>query len=137
MLKTLPTLTLNGFVTDDNLMMTKIYEYFLTTLASQSTLYAYYISSYDKLVKDTPTVSNDLEMAMRDSLYKLYDRYYNNVEPTVSLLIKDELGNSVYSVGIEIECYNDAGDKLYLSKSLTVTDGKLSDISNILDYFNS
>jgi len=134
-LKALPTLTIHGFITDESLLMSKLYEYFLTTQHSQSLLYNYYINSYDKIIKDSPTVSKDVVNGLEEALYKLYDEYFTNIEPTVRLEEKDDNDKSVYKLYIEIDCIGASGEKLSLSKVLTTTNGSITGLTKIIDYF--
>ena len=134
-LKALPTLTTHGFITDNNLIMTKLYEYFLTTQYSQSVLYNSYMNSYDKIVKNTPTVSKDVINGLKEALYNIYSNYFHNVEPTVKLEERDDENNSVYRIYIEIECSGDNREKLLLSKVLNTSNGIITDLAEILDYF--
>jgi len=131
--KIVPTLSLDGYVQDENVMMSKIYEYFLLTQYSQSYLYGGYIESYDKSIKATTALGSEVEAALENSLYRLYDKYFTDVEPTVKL--EDEDG--LYKLTIDVSCVGANGDKLYLSKAMTITDGKINEIAGILDYFNS
>ena len=134
-MKALPTLSLHGFITDESLMMSKIYEYFLTTQQSQSVIYEYYIKSYDKIVKDTPTVSRDVINALQENLHGLYSEYFVNVEAIVNLEERDKNDNSVYRLLIEVNCVGNSGNNLSLSKALVVNNGNIADLTEIIDYF--
>jgi hypothetical protein len=134
-MKALPTLTTHGFITDETLLMSKLYEYFLTTQYSQSVFYKDYINSYDKIIKNSPTVSNKLEYELSDALYKLYNRYFDDVTPTVRLEDKNPEGETAYRLYIDIECVGSDGRKLALSKVLVTTDGVIQDLDDIINYF--
>ena len=137
MIKVLPTLTTKGFISDENLMMTKLYEYFLTTQYSQSVLYSGNIESYDKVVKNNVVIQKELENDLHDSIYNIYSKYFTDVEPMVKLIDHDINGNSVYKVNIEVTCKGRDGATLSLSKSLTMNDGKINEIAEVMDYFKS
>ena len=133
-MEVVPTMSLDGFVNDENLKIVKIYQYFLTTLKSQSVIYVDTTISYDSTIKvnitNTNAVANDLEM----SLSELYLRYYTDVEVNVEVTENDE-SNSIGAL-IDIKIVKD--DKSYtLSKSISIVNGKLHNLSNIIDYFKS
>ena len=137
MANALPTLTIKGFITDENLMMSKLYEYFLTTQYSQSMLYSDNIESYDRVIKDNIVIRKELENDLHNSIYNLYSKYFTDVEPIIKLIEYDKNNNPVYKVNIEISCKGRNGGLLTLSKSLTIENEKISEIAEILDYFKS
>ena len=137
MAKVLPTLSIKGFISDENLIMSKLYEYFLTTQNSQSLLYSDDIESYDKVIKDNVVVHKKLEHDLYNSIYNLYSKYFTDVEPDVKLKEHDVNGNPAYKVNIEISCKGTNNATLTLSKSLTIDNGKISEIAEVLDYFKS
>jgi len=133
-MEVVPTMSLDGFVTDENLKIVKIYQYFLTTLKSQSIIYADTTISYDSTIKvnitNTNAVANDLEM----SLSELYLRYYTDVDVNVEVTESDKSNN----IGALIDIKIVKDDKSYtLSKSISIVNGKLHNLSNIIDYFKS
>jgi len=135
--KVLPTLSTKGFISDENIIMSKLYEYFLTTQNSQSLLYGDDIESYDKIIKNNIVVHKELENDLNNSIYNLYSKYFTDVEPDVKLKEHDINGNSVYKVKIEVSCKGKNNTTLTLSKSLTIDNGKISEIAEVLDYFKS
>lgn len=137
MAKVLPTLSTKGFISDENIIMSKLYEYFLTTQNSQSLLYGDDIESYDKIIKNNIVVHKELENDLNNSIYNLYSKYFTDVEPDVKLKEHDINGNSVYKVKIEVSCKGKNNTTLTLSKSLTIDNGKISEIAEVLDYFKS
>ena len=134
----LPTLTIAGFVTDENVIMSRLYEYFLTTQNSQSVLYSYYINSYYSAIKDNSVDESIVKENIGSSLSTLYSNYFTNVEVDISLTSRDDSGGSVFSLGIRLTCDSiKDGTKYYLNKSMTIDSGKVKDLETILDYFNS
>jgi len=131
----LPTLTLNGFVEDENLKMTKIFEYFLTTQFSQSFIYTNYMESYDKVIQNSPTDMDKIKLNIMEALTKLYSRYYDDVEVEVD--IKKE-GNTLtrHSIFIDVKTTID-NNNYYLNKSINVSNSKIDGLDNIIDYFKN
>ena len=132
-MKIVPTLTLDGLVSDENLKLVKIYTYFLTTLKSQSLLYEGYIVSYDATIKGKITDSSEVSDAITGSLYKLYGMYYNELEVDVDMSDDDK---GKFAANIRVKVTVD-GVNYYLQKALMVTGGSIKELDDLIDYFRA
>jgi len=135
MVKKVPTLTLDGYLDNTDFMMTKLFEYFVLSEYSQTKLFYGEISSLPYLVRDAGPDFNKLEDSVKDTLFKLYNRYWGNVDVDVG--IKEEKINEhkhrVILV-INVEVVHD-GKTYTLNKSASIEDNEVKKIDNKIDYF--
>lgn len=98
--KTVPTLTLSGFVTHVPTMMIKIYEYFTTSDYSQSVCYFDKISSLSYLLNSYSSKPEELQTNMINTLNNLYRNYWSIYHVDVVI---NSFENDIYSLTIDIE----------------------------------
>lgn len=129
MVSSLPTLSIDGFVTNHELMMSKIFEYFLIADYSQSLIFQGDITSF-KYIMATGNVVNDLSSSMIDALTKLYERYYDTASVEVQVTEHEETNTQYLKIGIVTE--ND-GKKYYLYRSVQYTNGRIEKMADTVD----
>ena len=131
----LPTLTLDGYLDSVEIMMTKLFEYFVTSEYSQSKLFYTNISSLPYLVRDAGPDLDKLEDSVKETLTKLYSRFWNNV--TVFVNVKDKkISSTKHKTIIDIDIEVIHNNRTYtLNKSAEVTDNEVRKIDKKIDYF--
>lgn len=125
----LPTLSIDGFVTNHELMMSKIFEYFLIADYSQSLIFQGDITSFRYLMA-TGNVVTDLSSTMIDALTKLYERYFDNASVEVKITEDEDTNTQYLRIGVVTE--ND-GKKYYLYRSVQYTNGRIEKMSDSVD----
>jgi len=131
----LPTLTLDGYLDSVEIMMTKLFEYFVTSEYSQTKLFYTNISSLPYLVRDAGPDLDKLEDSVKETLTKLYSRFWNNV--TVFVNVKDKkISSTKHKTIIDIDIEVIHNNRTYtLNKSAEVTDNKVRKLDKKIDYF--
>lgn len=125
----LPTLSVNGWTTNDASIFLKLFEYFLTSQYSQSVTYAGHISSLKYIVQ-----SNDTQYAVqetiRNALYTMYSKFYSvvNVEVDVDDTVGDEIG---YIISIDV--INEQGSSYSLSNIIRTVDNNIVNMDELLN----
>lgn len=97
MVNVIPSLSVNGFTRDGDLIMIKLYEYFLTSEYSQSNTFYKEIASL-KYILQKHTGLEDLKVAIREALTTMYLRYFSTV--TVVVTITEKSNSTTYVVDI-------------------------------------
>ena len=82
----LPTLTEDGFLDNPQLMLTKLYEYFLSSDYSQSVSFFGNISSLRYIVRKYNEDIDILKMEISDALNVMIGRYWSDYEVTVNIV---------------------------------------------------
>lgn len=127
----LPTLTLDGFVTNKQIMFYKIWEYFLTSEHSQSNTFN--VASYKYIMatafenSDTQSIARSMEGAL-ESLYK---KYYDNVK--VDCETVDDTETNTLKVRISITVSDNGGSTYRLARELENTNGELKNYDELLN----
>jgi hypothetical protein len=127
----LPTLTLDGFVTNKQIMFYKIWEYFLTSEYSQSNTFSIY--SY-KYIMATAFETNNIQSIgrnMESSLENLYKKYYDNAKVDCETI--DDLETNTLKVRISITVSDNGGSTYSLAKELENTNGELKNYNELLN----
>lgn len=127
----LPTLTLDGFVTNKQIMFYKIWEYFLTSENSQSN--TFYVSSY-KYIMATAFETGDqsaIGRSMEGALTNLYKKYYDNVQ--VDCEVVNDLSTNTLKVRISLTVSDSGGTTYRLAKELENTNGELKNYDKLLN----
>jgi hypothetical protein len=127
----LPTLTDDGILEDDRLKSVKLFEYFLVSEYSQSTIFFGDISSLKYLIAEYSDDYSTLTNEIQNTLTKLYNRYFDHSDVTCVLKNQDDQTNA-FDLFIEIEITND-NKKFKLSKTVSVVDNAI-DILKTIEY---
>lgn len=125
----IPSLTLDGWIENKNLQMTKLWEYFLASEYSQSNIFFGDISSL-KYILATSDPKYNLITNLESTLTKLYQRYFDKAIADVGIDANSELNK--YKVYITVTC-NDSGKDYRLAKELTYSNGKIEKFEELLD----
>jgi len=125
----LPTLSLSGFVKDNNTIMRKQFEYFKASEYSQSTTFYGNISSLPYLIEQHNDDDIRLKSEIANTLTILYKRYFDKVSVEVRLDYKDD--NS-YNILIDIIAKNNGND-YSLSNVTNVSKNKIQDVEEIAE----
>lgn len=130
MKSSLPTLTMDGFVTNKRLIFYKCWEYFLVNQYSQSNTFYGSIASLTYLLAakvDPDGKAESIEIALRD----MYLRYFDKVNIDVS--IDDDDATSTQFVKIAITCSDNESDtKYYLAKEIENKNGEIMKLDELL-----
>lgn len=134
-MKQVPTLTLNGYVADVDLMISKLFEYFLLSEYSQTKLFYTEISSLPYLIRDAGSDTEKLESSVRDTLITMYSRFWREVEVVTGIQDTNKADNkSNYRINIDIKV-TVGGIVHTLIKSALVDKGGIKNIDKKIDYF--
>jgi len=115
-----PTLSLDGFVTNKEIMMIKLYEYFLCSDYSQSnTFYGTVVSL--KYILSEAKDGVELKGMVDEALSLMYESYFRAV--TVDSVVS-ETDNKI-KLDVNIRCLDDNDITHNLSKSLDVVDNNI------------
>ena len=108
-MKVLGSLSDIGWVTDPQVMMAKLLEYYLYTDGSQSTLYAGNIISLPTTFHQHINHPEAMAEAIKSDVEKLLERYYNSyeVDTHVERIKDEEYAISLYAIGI-----SDTGERV-------------------------
>ena len=125
----IPALTIDGFITNKRLMITKIWEYFLASEYSQSNIFHGDITSF-KYIMATSTPGRDLINTLESELTKLFNRYYDVVH--VDVLINEDIDTGTQRVSMAVTIKED-GKTYHLSNEIAYTNGKIENFENKID----
>ena len=132
----IPTLTTSGFITDPNIILVKIYEYFLTSDYSQSVIFYNKIASLPYLIHKHGPKLDDLKVDIEATLSSVMDNYFDNYEVNVEITNTPhgEHNKKPYLLTIELTAI--VGEKkYYLNKNLNIKESKILELDKILAYF--
>jgi len=130
----LPTLTLTGWVDDKNILMNKLFFYFVTTDYSQSVLYHGNLSSLKYLLHKNGDDLNSLIADVSSTLNKLYSRYFNTVDANANIkTINDDKTNKQYNyLVITIDATDEKGNSYSLEQSVNITNFDTNKLDELL-----
>jgi len=118
----LPVLSDVGELTDPNMIMVQLYQYFLASLEAQS---SYFKITSAKYIIGLKEPGFELENDFRLALENLFSKYFENVTVEASLIDKDD--NNNFSMNINIIGYKD--NKQYtLLRSASISENRIDDI---------
>lgn len=129
----LPTLTLDGFVKNKQMIFYKLWEYFLTSESSQSNTYMGLIASY-KHIMATGLSLNDVESIRRNvesALDNLYKKYFDNV--SISCEIGEDLETNTNIVRISITVSDSDGKTYRLAREIENSNGEIKNYNKLLN----
>lgn len=95
----IPSLSINGFITNNNSIMVKLYEYFLTSEYSQSNTFYGEIASL-KYILQHYTGLEEIKVAIREALTTMYLRYFATV--IVDVTISETDSKTTYLVDMVV-----------------------------------
>lgn len=117
-MESIPTLTLDGFVTNKKAQMVKLFEYFLASDKSQSNVFNN-IQSLKYILTQNKNMS-DLKTALDRAIMDLYKPFFTNVTPDV--IIKESDESNVINIYINIKTTHEG--KMYeLTREVVSTNG--------------
>ena len=131
-MESIPTLTLDGFITNKKAQMVKLFEYFLASDKSQSNVFND-IQSLKYILTQNKNMS-DLKTALDRAIMDLYRPFFTNVTPDV--IIKESDTSNVINIYINIKTTHEG--KMYeLTREVTSTNGDYNvfdkSLANILE----
>lgn len=134
MTSSVPTLTMDGFVTNKNLMVAKLWAYYLTSDHSQSTTFSGDVQSlkYDLLSSD---IDSMLTKNIEASLEELYGNYFDKAKADVVLKTDKDTNTQYASISLTLSDIDEKGytKKYYLSKEIESTNGEIKNFEKLLD----
>ena len=117
-MESIPTLTLDGFITNKKAQMVKLFEYFLASDKSQSNVFND-IQSLKYILTQNKNMS-DLKTALDRAIMDLYKPFFTNVTPDV--IIKESDTSNVINIYINIKTTHEG--KMYeLTREVVSTNG--------------
>lgn len=128
---TVPTLSLDGFVNNKNIQVSKLFLYFLSSKFSQSNTYYGDIVSLDYILAkyNNPV---ELKTQILDALNKLYKRHFDRVD----LDVKVEVSNADTKINIYIDgTLTDNNTTYTLTKEFSVSGADIDSYVTLLDQF--
>lgn len=129
MKSSIPSLTLNGFITNKDMQMGRLFTYFLASDYLQSNLFHGDIASL-KWILAQDNDSYTTKALIMDNLTKLYRAYFDSVEVNVDLKMEEEPGFDNYYV--DINCTDD-GTVYNLNKLIKIDGMTIVDYEENLD----
>ena len=126
MKSTLPTLSIDEYLTNKHLLIPKLWLYYLAADKSQSSFYNVSSLKYDL---SSSSVDRDLSSSMEKSLESLYGAYFDKV--TADVNIKTDKGTNTQYCRVSLTLEDD-GQKYYLLKELETKNGEIKNYHNML-----
>lgn len=124
----LPTLTEAGFITNKNLILAKLFGYFMASDYSQSNLFRGSIKSL-KYILGMNLSPGQFSAAVQNALQTLYEPYFESVKVVVEQTNEDRGMVNCY---INVICTDN--NKTYdLSQTVKIKDGNMTEFENNLD----
>lgn len=130
MKSSVPSLTIDGFITNKRSQMSKIWEYFLASEFSQSNIFHGGISSF-KYIMATNKPSNELITDLEQKIKSLFQRYYDTAIVDVDMKLDDK--TNTHYVTIAVACKDDDGKTYHLAKEIAYTNGKIENFEREVD----
>ena len=114
-MKPVPTLTLGGFVHNDDLKIVKLFEYFLAGEKSQSTIFKDSCASL-KYILDHNNTETTIEDGITDELRLIYNNYYDDIDIEVD--VSENIDKDTWDIDIDITVTDDNGYEHTLKKQI-------------------
>lgn len=125
---TIPSLTLDGFITNKNAQMKKLFEYFLASEYSQSNTFQGKISSLQFILANDKDAIATVDL-IRTTLISLYKSCFDTVDVVVNYDESDSSSTVNYS--IDITCKHE--DMYYsLNKDIREKNSKIDNYDELL-----
>lgn len=126
-----PSLSIDGFITNKNSQISKLFLYFLSSQYSQSNLFYGEIASLNYILAKYNN-PEDLKSQIRDTLTNLYKNHFDSVEFDINVKAPDH--NS--SIEIYISAILIDNNQTYnFSKELVLSKSDINSYHNLLDQF--
>lgn len=116
-----PALTVDGFITNKRLMVSKIWDYILESDYSQSNVFFGKITSF-KYILATNEPPFGVQDMLEKSIKECYSRYFDNVG--VEVKVEDTGNNSTYRVEVAVVIKDDT-KTYHLYDEIQYTNGKI------------
>lgn len=130
-ISTIPSLTLDGFINNKKIQMTKLFEYFLASDYSQSNTFYTGISSLKYILAKVGT-PEEARGTILSQLNKLYSEHFDTVNVSVDLYEPE--GTGVANLHIEILATDD-GVTYTLTRELQYTNSGIEEFNTLLDKY--
>lgn len=129
MKSSIPTLTIDGFVDNPKLKMSKIFEYFLLADYSQSSIFQGDVSSF-KYIMATNSLDLEIVDAMESTLTRLFERYYDSASVDVRVETNPDTNTQYLKINVVV---TNNGEKYYLYREIQYTNGRIDKMSDRVD----
>ena len=126
----LMTLSTQGVIQDLEHQADKIFSYFITSEYSQSVLYAGNVSSLPWLVRTYRHDPIMLQQAVKETLDRLFKRYFDDVTNTVEAVQYDNADDGKYLVRVRSTVILDS-QEYNLAREVKLIDGSFVSVVNL------
>lgn len=126
----LPSLSDEGFITNKEVIIAKLFKYFLASNYSQSNTFYGDISSLNYII--ATNIPNDKMRAdLETTLIKLYGRYFDSVDFNVNIETDNTDVAKIYIDGT----LQDGTNTYNLSKTVAIQGSTITNFENLLDEY--
>lgn len=128
LISTLPSLSIDGYITNRHVIMYKLWLYFLASEYSQSNIWRKQIYSLKYIlntIDDKMDIGREIELA----LTKLYENYFDNVQ---AVCVTNVINVSKIHITISLVCEYDK-NTYTLKQELSSTNNHIDDYEEKLD----
>lgn len=127
MKSTLPTLTLDGYLTNKHLLISKLWIYYLASNKSQSNTFSIHSLKYDL---NTSRVDRSLASGIESSLVSLFGSYFDKVAADIDVKTDKTTNTQFCKIALTL---TDEDKKYYLYKELESKNGEITNYLTQLD----
>jgi len=132
----LPTLDTYGYLTDKNVIILKVLEYYFTSMKDQSFLFEP-IYSLNYRLKEYKDDLEGLKEAIVDDLTAMYENYFTNADVTIKEKdVETDDNKTIKEYQIDVECKDNDGNVYTLSRTLTSLNN-VTEIDDLLTFLNN
>jgi len=117
----LPTLSPEGFITNRTIMMTKLYEYFISSEQSQSNTFFGEVVSLKYIISEAADLA-ELQAMTVTALTKMYSKYFTSVAVDITVTSTD----NTMAITVNIRTVDDVAKTYQLSEIVNVTDNNIT-----------
>ena len=128
---TIPSLTLDGFINNKKIQMSKLFEYFLASDYSQSNTFYTQIKSLKYILAKSAN-PEEARVSIARALEGLYSSYFTTASADVILVEKE--GTSQVSIHIEVKATYE-NETYSLIRELQYTNGDIETFNSLLDQY--
>ena len=126
----LPSLSDEGFITNKEVIIAKLFKYFLASNYSQSNTFYGDISSLNYIIA-TNTPNDKMRADLETTLIKLYGRYFDSVDFNVNIETDNTDVAKIYIDGT----LQDGTNTYNLSKTVAIQGSTITNFENLLDEY--
>lgn len=126
----LPSLSDEGFITNKEVIIAKLFKYFLASNYSQSNTFYGDISSLNYIIA-TNTPNDKMRTDLETTLIKLYGRYFDSVDFNVNIETDNTDVAKIYIDGT----LQDGTNTYNLSKTVAIQGSTITNFENLLDEY--